>query len=61
MKTFTLEQTLDLLVSMDMSLNPETYESSRSLDSIDFVDIATCKAQELGIEKEFEEARLKQQ
>jgi hypothetical protein len=46
---------LDLLIAMDMSLNPEVYESSQGLGPEDFLDLATCKAQELGMDKEFEQ------
>lgn len=55
------EIVLDLLVSMDMSLNPESYPSSSTLTPEDFCDLALCKAQELDIVYYFEEAVKKEQ
>lgn len=48
---------LDLIYSMDMSLNPEQYESSKNLTPEDYMDLALCKAQTLGLDKELKEYR----
>jgi hypothetical protein len=54
MKTFTLDQVLDLLCSMQQAITPEAFKSSSDLDTIDFLDLPLCKASELGIKDEFE-------
>ena len=40
---------------MDMAVNPENYKGCEDLSTEDFVDVAFSNAQELGIEKEFDE------
>ncbi len=57
MKTYTKEQVLDLIFSMDMAINPENYESSKNLTPEDFLDLATSKADKLGLRKELDEYR----
>jgi hypothetical protein len=52
-KTFTLEQVLDLLCSMEQAISPDLFTSSQGLDTFDFLDLPLCKAQELEIEDEF--------
>ncbi len=54
-KLFTLEQVLDIIASMDIAINPKLYRDSQNLDTIDFSDLAVCKAQQYGIHKEFDE------
>jgi len=54
-KVFTLEQVLDILTSMDIAINPRLYRDSQNLDTVDFLDLAVCKAQQYGIHKEFDE------
>lgn len=53
MKTFTIEEVLDILIAFEMSVLPETYPSTEGLEPGDFMDAAYCKAEELGILNEF--------
>ena len=53
---YTLKQVLDILVCWEQTLNPETFKTSRGLDTIDFLDAARCKAHELTIEYLFDNA-----
>ena len=55
-ETFTKEQVLDILIAMDMAINPETYPSSHGLGTEDFLDAALSKASQLGIKDEFKKA-----
>lgn len=59
MKTFSLEEMLDVLVSFDQSINPNEYNTSKGLSPEDFLDAALCKASKLGIKDEFIKERLK--
>lgn len=59
MEAKTKEIIIDLLLSMDVALNPECYPSSKNLGPEDFLDLATCKASETGLLNEFNEARIK--
>ena len=52
-RLFTKAQVLDLILSIDICLNPEIYKSSENLDIEDFCDLAICKAQEYNLEEEF--------
>lgn len=56
---YTQEQVLDILVCWEQTLNPETFETSRDLDTVDFLDAARSKASELNILTEFEIAAKK--
>lgn len=56
---YTEEQVLDILVCWEQTLNPETFETSRDLDTVDFLDAARSKASELNILTEFEIAAKK--
>ena len=60
MKTFTLEQVLDLLVSMQQGITPELFEGSKDLGTEDFLDLPLCKATQLDIKIEFIEYINKQ-
>lgn len=55
---FTKHQVLDLLLSMDMSLNPEIYETSKDLGTEYFCDLALCKADELNLKEEFNNIQM---
>jgi hypothetical protein len=52
-KSFSAEQMFDVLMSMQMAISPELFDTSRCLDTTDFLDLPLCEAQRLGIEKEF--------
>lgn len=56
-RLFTEQQVLDLILSMDIAINPETYESSKHLGTEDFCDLAICKANEYGLEEKFNKLR----
>lgn len=56
---YTKEQVLDLIYAIDQGINPEIYESSKNLNSSDFMDLAVCKAKELGLRKELDDYREK--
>jgi hypothetical protein len=55
---YTQEQVINILVSWQQTLSPEAFETSKGLDTIDFLDAPTRTAQQLCIEKEFEKALL---
>lgn len=59
-KEYTKDQILDLLVAMDMGINPEEYPSCEGLTSIDFMDLPYSRALKLGLELEFEEESKKE-
>lgn len=52
-----MEVILDLIYSMDIAINPHEYESSKNLDSSDYMDLALCKADELGLNEKLKEYR----
>lgn len=52
-KTFTVEQMLEVLCSMQQAITPQDFKSSAGLDPEDFLDLPVSKAQALGIEEEF--------
>jgi len=53
-KVFTEEQVFDLLLSMQQGICPKMFSGdSQELESFDFLDLPLCKAQELGIAKEY--------
>ena len=52
-RLFTEQQVLDLILSMDIAINPEIYESSKNLGTEDFCDLANCKADEYGLTEKF--------
>ena len=54
-RLFTKQQILDLILSMDIAINPESYESSKDLGTEDFCDLAICKADEYDLTKEFKD------
>ena len=54
---FTEQQVLDLILSMDIAINPEMYKSSKDLGTEDFCDLANCKANEYGLEEKFNKLR----
>lgn len=56
-RLFTKQQVLDLILSMDIAINPEMYKSSKDLGTEDFCDLAICKANEYGLEEEFNKLR----
>ena len=56
-RLFTEQQVLDLLLSMDIAINPETYEASKHLGTEDFCDLVICKADEYGLKEKFNELR----
>ena len=56
-RLFTEQQVLDLILSMDIAINPETYESSKNLGTEDFCDLANCKADEYGLTEKFNKLR----
>lgn len=58
-KHFPIEDILDVLISFDQAVNPERYLSSEDLTPEDFQDAAMSKAQQLGIEPEFNAAKAK--
>ena len=53
---FTKAQVLDILISFAQSIYPEEFNSSKELCPEDFMDAPLCKAQELGLENEFNKA-----
>jgi len=56
-RLFTKIQVIDLLVAFDQCVNPESYSSSKEMDSSDFFDGAWGKASSLGLKEEFEKAQ----
>ena len=56
-RLFTEQQVLDLILSMDIAINPETYKSSKNLGTEDFCDLAICKADEYGLSEKFNKLR----
>ena len=56
-RLFTEQQVLDLILSMDIAINPETYKSSKHLGTEDFCDLAICKANEYGLSEKFNKLR----
>ena len=56
MKSFNQEQVLDLLLALQTVINPQQFETTKGLDPEDFCDLATCKATELGLLQEFNDA-----
>lgn len=52
-----MEVILDLIYSMDIAVNPHEYESSKNLDSSDYMDLALCKADKLGLNEKLKEYR----
>ena len=56
-RLFTEQQVLDLILSMDIAINPETYEASKHLGTEDFCDLAICKADEYGLTEKFNKLR----
>ena len=56
-RLFTEQQVLDLILSMDIAINPETYKSSKHLGTEDFCDLAICKADEYGLSEKFNKLR----
>ena len=56
-RLFTEQQVLDLILSIDIAINPEMYESSKNLGTEDFCDLAICKANEYGLEEKFNKLR----
>ena len=56
-RLFTKQQVLDLILSVDIAINPESYESSKDLGTEDFCDLAICKADEYGLLEKFNKLR----
>jgi len=54
-REYSQDEILDLLVAMDMGINPEEYPSCEGLTSIDFMDLPYSRALQLGLELEFQE------
>jgi hypothetical protein len=54
---FTKDHVLDLLVSMDVAINPQNYLNSKDLETGNFLDLAESKANELGLLKEFRRSK----
>ena len=48
-KIYTKDDIIDLLRSMSQAIDPTLYKSSENLDTIDFFDLALCKASQYGI------------
>lgn len=53
-RTYSEEQILDLLLSMQIAITPEMFKSSKNLSPEDFPDLPACKADELGLNEKFE-------
>lgn len=56
-RLFTKEEVLDLIHAIDVGINPNTYEASKTLGTEDYLDLAICKASQYGLEKEFKQLR----
>lgn len=56
-RLFTEQQVLDLILSMEIAINPEAYTSSKDLGTEDFCDLAICKADEYGLTEKFNKLR----
>ena len=53
MKVFTLNQVLNLLLSLQMGLTPHLFKNAKRIDESDYEQISLTLAAELGIKKEF--------